>query len=333
MFTDPIILIAFVALAAFSAGGVAWALLYAKVSGEERAEKRIEAITDKTRLVAERKAATDSTGRKKSVQESLKELDAKNKAKEARTTSPPLSVRLEQAGLSWSKKTFAIFSIVCGFVFFGIGMAASSSPLLWGAFAFAGLLGFPRWYVDFKRKGRMNKFLAELPNAVDVIVRGVKTGLPLNDCLRIIATEGQEPLKSEFKKVIEAQSLGVPLADAVMRIYERVPVQEANFFGIVISIQSKAGGNLSEALGNLSRVLRERKKMKAKIKAVSQEAKASASIIGALPPAVMGLVWISTPTYIETLFTTQAGNIILVAGGLWMLIGILVMKKMINFDF
>jgi tight adherence protein B len=333
MFPDLITLIAFVLLASLSAGGVVYALFYGKVSGEERAEKRIEAITDKTRIVADRKAAAESGGRKKSVQESLKELDARNKAKEARTTSPPLTVRLEQAGLDWSKRTFFIFSIICGLVFFGIGMMASSSALLWAAFAFAGTLGFPRWFVDFKRKQRMNKFLNELPNAVDVIVRGVKTGLPLGDCLRIIANEGQEPLKSEFRKVIEAQQMGIPMSDSVMRIYERVPVQEANFFGIVISIQSKAGGNLSEALGNLSRVLRERKKMKAKIKAVSQEAKASAGIIGSLPPAVMALVWISTPSYIETLFTTQAGNIILIAGGLWMLIGILVMRKMINFDF
>lgn len=333
MFPDLITLIAFVLLASLSAGGIVYALFYGKVSGEERAEKRIEAITDKTRIVADRKAAAESGGRKKSVQESLKELDARNKAKEARTTSPPLVVRLEQAGLDWSKRTFFIFSMICGLVFFGIGMLSSSSQLLWAAFAFAGTLGFPRWFVDFKRKSRMNKFLNELPNAVDVIVRGVKTGLPLGDCLRIIATEGQEPLKTEFRKVIEAQQMGIPMADAVMRIYERVPVQEANFFGIVISIQSKAGGNLSEALGNLSRVLRERKKMKAKIKAVSQEAKASAGIIGSLPPAVMALVWISTPSYIETLFTTQAGNIILIAGGLWMLIGILVMRKMINFDF
>ena len=112
-----------------------------------------------------------------------------------------------------------------------------------------------------------------------------------------------------------------------------MPVPEANFFGIVISIQQKAGGNLSEALGNLSRVLRDRKKMKAKIQTMSQEAKASAGIIGALPIAVMTMVYITSPTYIQLLFTEPLGNLMLACSAVWMAIGVFVMKKMINFDF
>jgi len=114
-------------------------------------------------------------------------------------------------------------------------------------------------------------------------VRASKTGLPLGDCLKVIAAEAQEPVKGEFRAIMETQNVGLPLGDACTKLYERIPVPEANFFGIVITIQQKAGGNLSEALGNLSRVLRDRKKMKAKIQAVSMEAKASASIIAALP--------------------------------------------------
>ena len=140
-------------------------------------------------------------------------------------------------------------------------------------------------------------------------------------------------MKSEFRAIIETQSVGMPLGDACAKLYERIPLPEANFFGIVITIQQKAGGNLSEALGNLSRVLRDRKKMKAKIQAVSMEAKASASIIGALPIGVMTIVWITSPEYIELLFVSQLGHLMLAASAVWMFIGVMVMRKMINFDF
>lgn len=164
-------------------------------------------------------------------------------------------------------------------------------------------------------------------------MRGVKAGLPLLDCMKMITLEAPEPLKSEFRAIVETQAIGIPLGEACGKLYENMPLPEANFFGIVISIQQKAGGNLSETLGNLSRVLRDRKKMKAKIQAMSQEAKASAGIIGALPIAVMALVWVTSPQYINLLFSEPLGNIMLAASALWMGLGVLVMKKMINFDF
>jgi tight adherence protein B len=132
---------------------------------------------------------------------------------------------------------------------------------------------------------------------------------------------------------LETQAIGVPLGEACAKLYERTPLPEANFFGIVVAIQQKAGGNLSEALGNLSKVLRDRKKMRAKIQAMSQEAKASAAIIGALPIAVMILVYLTTPQYISLLFTHPTGHIMLAGSAVWMTTGVLVMKKMINFDF
>ncbi|MGH6742920.1 MAG: type II secretion system F family protein, partial [Bradyrhizobium sp.] len=142
-----------------------------------------------------------------------------------------------------------------------------------------------------------------------------------------------EPVKSEFRMIVETQAVGMPLGEACQKLYGEMPVPEANFFGIVIAIQQKAGGNLAEALGNLSRVLRERKKMKAKIQAMSQEAKASASIIGALPIAVMTLVYVTSPQYISLLWTEPLGRVMLACSAFWMLTGVLVMKKMINFDF
>ena len=172
-----------------------------------------------------------------------------------------------------------------------------------------------------------------MPDAVDVIVRGVKSGLPLFDSIKIVATDSPEPLKSEFKAIIETQTIGMPIGEACQRLYERMPLPEANFFGIVVAIQSKTGGNLSEALGNLSKVLRDRRKMAAKVQAMSMEAKASAAIIGALPPIVMIMVYIMVPDYISLLWTHPTGRMMLAGCALWMSAGVLVMKKMINFDF
>ena len=199
--------------------------------------------------------------------------------------------------------------------------------------AFAAGFGLPRWLLGYLKKRREKAFLKALPDAVDVIVRGIKAGLPLFESIKVVAADAPEPLKSEFLAIIETQTIGMPLGEACARLYERMPVPEANFFGIVIAIQQKSGGNLSEALGNLSKVLRDRKKMAEKIQAMSMEAKASAGIIGSLPPIVMLLVWISTPDYIALLWTHQIGQFMLVGCVCWMTIGVLVMKKMINFDF
>jgi tight adherence protein B len=197
----------------------------------------------------------------------------------------------------------------------------------------AGGLGLPRWFVTFMRARRVKAFLDEFPNALDVIVRAVKSGLPLNDAVRMIASESPEPVRSEFKRVVEHQQLGLSLPEAVLKMPETMPAAEASFFGIVIQIQSQAGGNLSEAIGNLSKVLRDRKKMKAKIQALSMEAKASAWIIGALPFIVALLVYLSSPGYITPLFTTSTGHLILLISGIWMSMGLLMMRKMMNFDF
>jgi tight adherence protein B len=198
---------------------------------------------------------------------------------------------------------------------------------------FAAGFGLPRWLLGFLKKRREAKFMEALPDAVDIIVRGIKAGLPLFDSLKVVAVDAVEPLRSEFAAIVETQAVGMPLGEACLRLYDRMPLAEANFFGIVVNIQQKSGGNLSEALGNLSRVLRDRKKMKAKIRAMSMEAKASAAIIGAIPPTIMVLVYMISPNYISLLWTTDLGHLLLAASAAWMTIGILVMRKMINFDF
>ena len=245
----------------------------------------------------------------------------------------PLSVRIAQSGLSWSKRQFFGISAGIGMAMFVLGLFTGGGLIVAGTLGLVGALGLPRWMLSFLKKRRETKFLDAFPDAVDIIVRGVKAGLPLLDCLKMITAEAPEPVNSEFRAIVETQAIGMPLGDACGKLYEQMPVPEANFFGIVISIQQRSGGNLAEALGNLSRVLRDRKKMKAKIQAMSQEAKASAAIIGALPLAVMTMVYLTSPEYISLLWTEPLGRVMLAASAVWMSMGVMVMKKMINFDF
>jgi tight adherence protein B len=336
MFGSFPLVIALAALAMLSAGGIAYAFLFGRIESENRIQQRLGFIHGESRGDAVGRSGrltVDAAKRRKGVQDSLKELDLKQKARAKQSNAPPLLLRMEQAGLSWTRRTFTIVSVVCGVVIF-LGVLIGTH-ILWAAaaFAIAGSLGMPRWYVNFRRKRRFKKFLLEFANAMDVIVRGVKAGLPLGDCINIIANEAAEPVRSEFKVIQQTQAMGVPLFEAVGKLPERVPVPEASFFAIVISIQARAGGNLSEALGNLSRVLRERKRLKGKIQAMSGEAKASAGIIGILPPVIMVMVYITSPHYIALLFTEQLGNVILGFSAIWMFLGVLVMRKMINFDY
>jgi tight adherence protein B len=315
-------------LAATAIGGLAWVFIYPLLSGERKAESRRASIARSD--APARQAEKSQRSRREQVEGSLKELDAKRKKEK----SVPLSTRLAQAGLgTWTPQKFWIMSGIMGAVGFVLAFVVGGSPLGAIVMAFGTGLGLPRWILSYLKKRREKKFLKALPDAVDVIVRGIKAGLPLFESIKVVAADSPEPLKSEFSAIIETQTIGMPLGDACARLYERMPLPEANFFGIVVAIQQKSGGNLSEALGNLSKVLRDRKKMAEKIQAMSTEAKASAGIIGSLPPIVMLLVYISTPDYIALLWTHHIGQFMLVCCVGWMTIGILVMKKMINFDF
>jgi tight adherence protein B len=308
-------------------GGVAWVFLYPLLSGERKTERRMASVARREPLARPTRAAQKP--RREQIEGTLKDLEQRQK----KAKRPPLSVRIGQAGLNWSKRQFIIISVASGFVALLIAVLAGAGLLPALAFAFAAGFGLPPWLLKFLKKRREARFLNALPDAVDVIVRGIKAGLPLLDSLKLIASEASEPVRSEFRAIIETQTVGIPLGEACLKLYERIPVPEANFFGIVVSIQQRAGGNLSEALGNLSRVLRDRKKMKAKIQAMSQEAKASAAIIGSLPIVVMGLVYFTSPNYIELLWTEQFGRMMLACSAFWMSVGIFVMRKMINFDF
>ena len=316
------------AFLAFTAiGGIAWVFIYPSLSGQNKANARRASVGRPE--PAARQADKNQRSRREQVEGTLKELDAR-RLKDKKVS---LSTRITQAGLTWSVQKFWTISGVLGAALFVLVFLAGGGLLGAGGLGFAAGLGLPRWILNFLKTRREKAFLKALPDAVDVIVRGIKAGLPLFESIKVVAADAPEPLKSEFLAIIETQTIGMPLGEACARLFDRMPLPEANFFGIVIAIQQKSGGNLSEALGNLSKVLRDRKKMAEKIQAMSMEAKASASIIGSLPPIVMLLVWMSTPDYIALLWLHPTGQLMLVGCVLWMTCGVLVMKKMINFDF
>jgi tight adherence protein B len=240
---------------------------------------------------------------------------------------------LMQAGLEISWRLFYTLSAVVGLV---IGFACFVVGVPWYVAlvaAFAGFLGLPRWALKYLRWRRQQIFLNDFADAIDIMVRALKSGLPIHDAMRIISTEMPAPVGPEFLEIVEGQRLGITLDQGIDRLYERMPLAEVNFLAIVMNIQTKSGGNLSEALNNLSKVLRDRKKMKGKIKALSQEAKASAAIVGSLPFVIMGALTVLNPAYLNPMWDTTLGNVMVVGSGIWMTAGILIMRKMINFDF
>ncbi len=302
-------------------------LTFLLAGGDSRAKKRRAALGESNRKDKRASGQADKAQRKKQIADGLRELE-RNSRKRA-----SLQARIEQAGLPISVRQFMIGCVVFGLLAAAATFVQSSSLILAALVGVIVAAGAPQLLLRQLRRRRINKFVANFPNAIDLIVRGVKSGLPLGDTMRIAAVECAEPVKSEFRKIVESLSIGLTLPEAVERMAERVPITETNFFSIVIAIQGKAGGNLSEAIGNLSRVLRERKKMKGKIGAMSMEAKASAAIIGAVPFLVVGALYVSAPQYVSLLWTTTHGRMIAAAALCWMAVGVAMMKKMITFDF
>jgi tight adherence protein B len=328
--SPALVQIAVITLSALAFGGVVYVTVMPFLSGERKASKRVASVTQrqgKSRGV--RVSAQPLQTRRKQVQDTIKDLEAKEKAKRRIN----LRTRLVRAGVSIAPRTYYIANVVCGVVGFLVVLLTGSS-LIVSLLAAIGIgFGLPRFVLSRMTKKRQAKFIGEFANSIDIIVRGIKSGLPLADCLQIIATEAPEPIKSEFNDLVEQQRVGVPLSRAFDRMYERLPLQEVNFFAIVIAIQAQTGGNLAEALSNLSQVLRDRFRLQMKVRTFSAEAKASAMIIASLPIGVMSLLFFAAPDYISLLWTEKIGKILLMGCGIWMLLGVFVMKKMIAFDY
>jgi tight adherence protein B len=270
-----------------------------------------------------------SGARQRRVQERLREFEAKGKQRARRRE---MRGQLMQAGLSLNLRNYFLISAAVGLLA-AVGYLLSGYPPI-GAppvALFAGIM-LPRWGVRFLARRRQKLFTKHFPNAIDVLVRGIRTGLPVGECLAIIGREAPAPVGDEFRLMVEGQRLGMSLDELLRRGLERIPTAEYKFFAIVLQIQSQTGGNLAETLENLSRVIRERKKLRDKVKALSAEAKASAMIIGSLPLFVMVSVQVMTPNYLVPLFTESVGQQMLGGAVVWMLLGVGIMAKMINFE-
>ena len=233
---SSVILPAVIVLLAIGCGGLLWVVLF---PGEQAALDRRVDLMSATGTGAKRRAGTtEESRRKSSVETSLREADKNLKLKANSRDNPPLSIRMRQADLAWSSRTFYLVCAGTGMVIF---------LLIWGTtglgifvplgFGIAGGLLLPRWYIKRRRNRRFKKFSTAFPDAVDVIVRGIKSGLPLVDCMKIISNEAEEPVRGEFKAVISDQAVGLPLADAIQRLPDRVPISEVNFFGSLLNVE------------------------------------------------------------------------------------------------
>jgi tight adherence protein B len=309
-------------------GGTAFAFVG---PGGGTTKKRMAALARPTASARIIKGAIDTNQqRRKNVQVMLKELEKQNAQKKKR---PSLRRRIEQTGLTISPRTYWIMSAFCGVVAGAVAFMVGKHLYLVPLAGFPFALGFPRWVLAFLKSRREKKFTREFASGIDTIVRSVKSGLPVTEALKVVASEIAEPVAGEFKLLTESLKVGVTMEDGLKRMFERMPTAEVNFFGIVMVIQQKTGGNLSEALGNLATVLRDRKRLQGKIRAMSSEAKAGAMIIGSLPPGVMTLIYISTPNYIMPMLQQEVGNLMLGGCVVWMATGIMVMKKMVSFKY
>ncbi len=305
--------------------GLLGALLYQMAFGPRaRLRKRMAAVVGTPGKQKNGRLAVQQKKR----QIKLKDRDETRKKSYAQR----LAEEIAQAGLSWSIRKYIVFSIILAATG-GVAYKLADLPTvgLLPAILTMGL-GAPKFYLSRRRKKRVERFIALFPDALDIITRGIKSGLPVGECINVIGREMPDPVGTEFRLLAESQRMGVSLDEALRRATERVPNAELRFFAIVLTIQQQTGGNLADTLQKLSDVLRARKRMREKVKAMSSEAKASASIIGSLPFAVSGLLSLVAWEYIRLLFTTNAGNGFMVIGFVIMGIGIFVMKQMINFE-
>jgi tight adherence protein B len=262
------------------------------------------------------------------TQNRVKELAEEGAEKKRRQVIRSL---IEQAGLSWTVTKFYVVSAVCAVAAL-LAYVAADMPLWGAAFApVAGGLLLPRLFLKRTIARRQRKFTSQLADALDVIVRGIRSGLPVGECLTIIARESPEPISGEFRSIVEGQRLGLTLKEIMDKASARMPTADMRFFAVVLVLQQKTGGNLAEALSNLSSILRARKKMADKVRAMSSEARMTAMIIGSLPFLLGTLIYLINPGYMSVLFTDPLGRAMSIGGLFWMSIGIFIMKQMVSF--
>lgn len=243
-----------------------------------------------------------------------------------------LRLRLAQTGKKWTLQQYMYASGGLAFVIMAILLLNGASFFLG---LFSGLLigaGLPHMVVNFLVRRRIKNFTTNFPDAIELLVRGLKSGMPVSETLSVIAKEIAGSVGEEFKLVVEKIKIGKSMEEALQDTADRLGTPEFQFFVITLAIQRETGGNLAETLANLADVLRKRAQMKLKIRAMSSESKASAYIVGSLPFFVFGMIWTINQEYLSGFFYEPRLMIAGVAGAVWMAIGVFIMAKMVNFE-
>ncbi|HVI52623.1 MAG TPA: type II secretion system F family protein [Candidatus Sulfotelmatobacter sp.] len=306
--------------------GIGVAIYALSFSPRAKLTRRIQLVAGPASSRKDKAAVGGS--RRKVLQGKLKALEDSR----ARKRGWRLRAELSQTGMNVSVRGYVLGSLASAVLCALLVLLGHMPPVMVLTSAVIGGLGLPRLWLRIIIKRRLKAFTAHFADSIDVIVRGIRSGLPVGECFVMIASEAPEPIRTEFRLIVEGQKLGLTIDEVMARAAERVPTAELRFFGIVLAIQQTTGGNLAETLAKLSDVLRSRKRMRDKVQAMSSEAKASAGIIGSLPILVAAILGVVAPHYIGILFTTAIGNLILFIGGCIMGTGILVMRQMINFE-
>lgn len=242
-----------------------------------------------------------------------------------------LAQRLTMAGFKPSAKGFYIASTISAIIFTALAFLISPSPFIWLCAFIIGGLGMPRLFLKIAISRRRNKFMEEMPDALEAIVRSIQSGLPIIEAIGIIAREYEGPIAQEFSQAFDEQKMGLTLGESMKRLTERMPTAEMRMLSMAVNIQMQTGGSLAETLINLSNVIRGRERLARKVRAVSSEAKSSALIMACLPLFIMGALGAINPEYVGLLWTNGTGKMLSAFCVFWMSLGVLVMWKMVNF--
>ncbi|MEM6811682.1 MAG: type II secretion system F family protein [Pseudomonadota bacterium] len=294
---------------------------------QQQKKRLLVTVQGKSALNDMKKAKINAQDQRRS--DLAKKLKEEEKEKETNKVSLPDMIM--QAGMEITVMQFWIFSIVSGVFFFiltslmGMGLFVKIMITLFG------FLGLPRFVLKFKTARRQKKFMEDMPDALESMQRLLKAGMPVSEAIKMVGEEFTGPMGDEMGRVFDQQKIGVPLPEACLNMTKRMPLTEVQMFATAIAIQTQTGSSLSEVLENLAGVIRARFKLRRKVKALSSEAKASAGIIGALPVFVASSIYFLNREYIEILFYDPTGKMLLTGAIVWMMIGIFVMRQMINF--
>ena len=330
--TDPDLLAAATfggAMLAIAIGAALWFALFGR--DERRMHRRIERVQSPATSRADGQAAAVNSVKRQRKDSSIASLD--RLFKRALPNGNVMRLRLERSGLPLAVGDYLLICL-------GLGVLATLTMVFVYDFALiinlsVGVvvgLGLPHFVVGFRTKQRMKKFQAQLPDALDLIVRGIRSGLPVTEAINTIGEEIQDPLGTEFRQVSDQVRIGVNLDEALWTSARRLQIPEFNFLVISMAIQQETGGNLAEILEKLADMVRRREQMRLKIKAMSSEARASAMIIGSLPFIMAGILFFVNPGYIERLFVDPRGWVMIGMGLTSLTLGLGVMAKMVRFE-